>query len=640
MTDGRKRINNRNASQKKAGDGTPWQRALEAMAEGILLLNPVEEILFANASAGRILGVPHGDLPGRTYADLQWRPLPVDGQTVRPEEAPIIRVLRTGKALSGLTRRNSSPDGRHLVLSVNISPIFAEGGTVENLVISFTDITRQHKTLKALHESEARYRLIVEGSDQVFFYIHDIEHRFVYLSPSVRTVLGYTPEELVGHRYEELLTGDVTDARVEEYTDAALRTGRRLPPYSVRVRRKDGNIVVLGLVESPRRQDGAVTGLQGFARDITLQVVAMREAEFERARLLSALETFPQPVVILDTDETVLIANPAAEAIWQLPLVGTRWAEVEDVDRLLRPETGAEVPANERPVRRALQGEEVRDFEVILEHPDGSRVPLLLHASPIHLDDDIVGAIEAGLDLTKLKEADRIKDYFLAMVSHDLRSPLVAILGWAQLAAESDEPPLMKKALEVVMRNVTVQQELINDLLDASALASGRLRVERKNQDLRPIVQEVVAGAQGVAQERGITLTLERDETSIDACVDAKRLRQILGNLLGNALKFTPRDGRVTVSLRRQDPDVVLSVRDTGRGISADILPHIFERFYRPQISPFTRGKGLGLGLSIVKALTDLHQGRITAESPGEGKGSTFTVYLPLVCEEMKAKAA
>ncbi|HEY3417192.1 MAG TPA: ATP-binding protein, partial [Armatimonadota bacterium] len=398
-------------------------------------------------------------------------------------------------------------------------------------------------------------------------------------------------------------------------------------------RRKDGGIVILGVVESPRREDGMVTGLQGFARDITPQVIARREADYEQARWLAALNTFPQPVILLDMDEVVRIANPAAEQIWQLPLIGSRWVEVEDVDRLLRPDTGAVIPANERPIRRALRGEEVHDFEVILEHPDGSRVPLLLHASPIRLEGEIAGAIEAGLDLTKLKEADRIKDYFLATVSHDLRSPLVAILGWAQLAVESDDPALMKKALEVVMRNVTIQQELINDLLDASALATGRLRVERKGQDMRPIVQETVAGAQVAAQERGISLTLEMDEAPLVACVDAKRVRQILGNLLGNSLKFTPRDGVIAVSLHRQGDAAALAVHDNGRGISAEVLPHIFERFYRPQISPFTRGKGLGLGLSIVKALVDLHHGRILAESPGEGMGSTFTVFFPLRCE-------
>ncbi len=226
--------------------------------------------------------------------------------------------------------------------------------------------------------------------------------------------------------------------------------------------------------------------------------------------------------------------------------------------------------------------------------------------------------------------ASRLKDEFLATLSHELRTPLNAILGWTTMLRHGQvEPERVSTALEVVERNARAQAQLIEDVLDMARIITGKLRVELRPVTVGPVVDAAIEAARPSALAKGITLrTSIGDVPSIRG--DAGRLQQVLWNLLSNAVKFTPAGGEVAVSLIRSSSEVVITVSDTGAGFAPEFVPFIFDRF-RQADQTTTRGHGgLGIGLSIVKHLVELHGGTVRAESAGLGKGATFRVSVPV----------
>ncbi len=230
------------------------------------------------------------------------------------------------------------------------------------------------------------------------------------------------------------------------------------------------------------------------------------------------------------------------------------------------------------------------------------------------------------------REANRLKDEFLATLSHELRTPLNAILGWTRLLRNGpSDPARIARGLEVIERNVGVQTALIEDLLDVSRIAAGKLRLEKRPLDVGPIVEAALDAVRPTAEAKGVVLHASLDPNVGRTLGDGERLQQVAFNLVGNAVKFTSSGGRVDIRVQRWRDEVELVVADTGVGISPEFLPFVFERF-RQADSSATRAKtGLGLGLALVRDLVELHGGSVRAESPGQGLGATFTVRLKAV---------
>ena len=227
--------------------------------------------------------------------------------------------------------------------------------------------------------------------------------------------------------------------------------------------------------------------------------------------------------------------------------------------------------------------------------------------------------------------ANQAKDDFLAVLSHELRTPLNAMLGWVRLLKSnrnSDE--IFNKAVESIERSALTQTKFVEDLLDVTRIANGNVRLTKRPFTLNQVVQASVDGIRPVAEAKSITLNYSAEESDLGVFADSERIQQIVNNLLSNAVKFTEEGGEVELKLGRAGEEAVISVRDSGQGIAPEFLPRVFERYKQANNSTTNRKGGLGLGLAIVKHLTELHGGTITAESEGEGKGSTFTVRLPL----------
>ena len=251
-------------------------------------------------------------------------------------------------------------------------------------------------------------------------------------------------------------------------------------------------------------------------------------------------------------------------------------------------------------------------------------------------------AQRAAAERTALLESERaaraaaerlseVKDEFLATLSHELRTPLNAILGWCQVlrTGRKDEADIVR-GLQTIERNARVQAQLIEDLLDTSRINSGKLLLEIGTVDPAAVIDAAIETVRPAADGKGIRLSRDFDLSVRALPADPGRLQQVIWNLLSNAIKFTPRDGEARIATRRAGTNLEITVTDTGIGIAPDFLPYLFDRFRQGDSSTTRRFGGLGLGLSIVKSLVEMHGGSVSASSPGEGHGTTITVQLPL----------
>lgn len=288
-----------------------------------------------------------------------------------------------------------------------------------------------------------------------------------------------------------------------------------------------------------------------------------------------------------------------------LPLQATngKLREVEFVSNVYEEDTHQVIQCNIRDITDRKQGEKER--------------ALLLAAAQ---------SARAEADL-----ANGVKDEFLAILSHELRTPLTSILGWSHLLTDGKLDKLQTaRAIETIARNARAQGQLIDELLDISRIMAGKLRLDLRTVKLAPLIQSVVDDVRPAADARSINLKAAFNSDVGPILGDSDRLQQIVRNLLTNAIKFTPTGGDVRVRLERNDSHALITVNDSGQGIATELLPHIFERFRQADSSSTRSNGGLGLGLSIVRQLVELHRGTVTAASSGENAGTTFTVMLPL----------
>ncbi|MFO0907089.1 MAG: ATP-binding protein [Isosphaeraceae bacterium] len=299
---------------------------------------------------------------------------------------------------------------------------------------------------------------------------------------------------------------------------------------------------------------------------------------------------------------------------------------------------GRELEPHELPMQRAAaENRELRDEVMEIVRDDGTRIPVLVNAKPIRSRNGrVLGAVGICLDVSQLKsvearlrDADRRKDEFLAMLAHELRNPLAAVVNAAGVLKLSDDPECVQFAKDIIERQTRLLAHLIDDLLDASRINSGKIRIQRKPCDAGTIVKHAIASVEPLIKERQHHLITRFVEGTLPLEADQTRIEQIVVNLITNAAKYTENGGTIEVEASRQGDEIVIAVRDDGDGIPPESLPRMFDLFAQGERSIARSEGGLGIGLTIVQKLAELHDGRVTAESDGPGKGSTFTVRLP-----------
>lgn len=379
------------------------------------------------------------------------------------------------------------------------------------------------------------------------------------------------------------------------------------------------------------------------------------EDAFRTAALLAAIVASSEDAIASKTLQGIVTSwNQAAERLFGF----TREEMVgQSILRIIPPELH---PEEERILAELRRGHRIERYETERVRKDGRRLHISLTIAPIRdASGNIIGAAKVAHDVTELRErqaqlrqvaADRelllqseraaraeaerlsrLKDEFLATLSHELRTPLNAIQGWTQILRHHNAAPQdFQRGLEAIERNVRAQTQIVNDLLDMSRIISGQVLLEVRPMSLQEVIQAAIDTVRPSADSRGIRIQMLLDSKIGPVRGDANRLQQVLWNLLANAVKFTPKGGRVTVTLERVDSHVEITIDDTGIGIDPEFLPFVFDRFRQADAGIARRYGGLGLGLSIVKSLVELHGGSVRVKSPGRDQGSTFTVALPL----------
>lgn len=386
--------------------------------------------------------------------------------------------------------------------------------------------------------------------------------------------------------------------------------------------------------------DGAVLMLV----DITNQ----KQAEEAKGRLAAIIQSSDDAIISKDLNGIIATWNQGAQNLFGYT---AQEAIGKPITMLIAPERMNEEPSI---LERIRQGRQVGYHETIGLRKDGTTVDISLAVSPIFdSNGDIVGASRIARDITERKhaeeeraalllreqdaraqaeQANRVKDEFLAMVSHELRTPLNAIVGWTHLLKRGKlNQSESERAIQTIDRNATAQAAIINELLDVSSIISGKLKLDMKPVDLAEVINAAVDAIRPAADAKSIEIVTVLDQKAGLVAGEAGRLQQVFSNLLSNAIKFTDDEGRVEVQLEPAGKNVSVAISDTGAGIRSDFLPHIFERFRQADTSEKRTYGGLGLGLSIVRNLVEMHGGSVSAASEGDGRGATFMVTIPVL---------
>jgi PAS domain S-box-containing protein len=629
--------------------------AIVESSDDVIVSKDLDGIVTScNPAVERVFGYPPAELIGRSIRVL----IPPDRQT---EEDEILAKLRRGERIDHFETVRIAKDGRLVDVSLSVSPVRDASGAVVGVAKIARDITERKRAAAELALQQEWFRVTLASIGDAVI-ASDAAGNVTYMNSTAEALTGWPLADAANQPLADVfqIVNERTRQPVENPVALVMRSGEvvGLANHTLLIGR-DGTERPIADSGAPIRDaDGRILGVVLVFRDATEQRRAEEAIAEQREWLETTLESIGDAVIATDVRGQIVFMNPIAEHLtgWRGPDVHGR--PCTEVFNIVNEHTRRPV---ENPVTRVLAEGTVVGLanHTLLIAADGTERPIDDSGAPIRNHDGrIVGVVLVFRDVTDRRRAEverhaaaaererlldaeriarteaerasRVKDEFVAMVSHELRTPLNAILGWTQLMMRSrHDPAVVERGLDVVARNTRLQAQLISDLLDISRIVSGKLLLDVQSVALASVVTDAIESVQPEAAAKGIEIRRTLGDGVGQVAGDPGRLQQIVWNLLSNAIKFTPRGGHIDVTLRRVDSRAEITVTDTGAGINAEFLPHIFDRFHQADRSITRRFGGLGLGLSIVKHLVELHGGTALVDSPGEGHGATFTIRLP-----------
>jgi PAS domain S-box-containing protein len=601
-----------------------------------------------NAGAERLFGYAAHEVLGRPIAIL----LPPDRLE---EESRILAELRAGRRIDHFRTRRVRKDGSLVEVSVTISPLRDEAGEVVGASKIARDITAIIRAEQALKASEEKFRSVFESAVVGVGRI-SLDGRFIEVNAAYADILGYSREELLALRFVDITHPDDLDKHVDQF--AALVHGR-IRSYQLEKRyvRKDGAVIWVGAsVGLAHDSEGKPAYCAVVVEDITERRRAEEALRASEETFRSVLENMSEGLMLFDASGNAIYQNPASLRTLGVAQPSEGRFTQDELRKTWRTwdEQGRSLPFEAWPMARVLRNERVQDQVLHAQRVDGGAD---FHAScngfPIRDGQgklvrgfitirDITGQVRAKAEQgradaalrdanERLREADRRKDEFLGMLSHELRNPLAPIRNSLYILDRAEPAGQQaRRAKDVLNRQVGHLTRLVDDLLDVTRIARGKIELRRTDLDLTALVARTAEDYRALMRDRDLELDVDVAGDPVVVHGDEVRLAQVLGNLLSNAAKFTPAGGRVTLALRPHEGRAVVLVRDTGPGIPPEVMSRVFEPFIQGKQTLARSEGGLGLGLALVKGLVALHGGEVAAFSPGPGDGTEFVVTLPL----------
>ena len=618
---------------------------LGSIGDAVITTDMQGRVVSLNAVAEALTGWTNSEASGQPLGEV-FRI--VDEETRKPLENPAANALRKNTVV-GLANHAVliGRDGVERFIDDSAAPIKDQNGRVSGCVLIFRDISqrRRWESLAAGRQIEARLLAAIVASSDDAIVSKSLDGIIQSWNDGAERLFGYTAEQAVGQHISLI----IPPARIaeEEKIIASLKAGQRVDHFETERRRSDGQLLQVSLTISPIKDDaGNVIGASKIARDITER----RRAEAERDRLVTLVENSTDFIGIFDLEGIPLYVNPAG-----LKLVG-----LADMDAARRrhhrdfffPEDQAHIMDQFFPaVRETGHGETEVRFRNFQTHEARWMAYKLLKLT--ERGGQSVGYATVSQDVTERKrlddnlrklaadlaEVDRRKNEFLATLSHELRNPLAPLRNMLEVLKRGNRETI-GPAVDTMERQLGQLVRLVDDLLDLSRITHNRIELRKTRVELASAIEQVVDASRPLAEESGHRIEVKLSRESIHVNADPVRLTQIVDNLLNNSCKYTPPGGTITVAAERDGNEAVITVADTGIGIPAANLASIFEMFTQIDGSLERARGGLGIGLTLVKRLVEMHGGAIEAKSAGAGKGSEFVVRLPVMIESAKAAPA
>lgn len=635
-----------------------------------------------NDAAERLFGWSRTEIVGKNLAETL---IPARYRQCQERGIALFREAGHGPVVNQRVEFNAlHRDGNEIPVEITLWPEYSDGTWSFNAFVRDLHDRNEVDNLRSLLAS------VVESSNDAIV-TKTLDGVITSWNAAAERLMGYRPHEVIGH---SILTLVPSELHQEEYAILArLREGRRIEHFETTRVSKSGRRLQVDLTISPiHNRQSEVIGASKIMRDVTernlldatsqalasnLNLKDLLQAVIDVATQLSGAEcgvfmcnltdfsgdayrlvsvsgmpphgvesvfgAQTDPVFVAAFDEGLPIRIDDLSEDGGLAGLRSRLAAIE-ADVKVRSYMAIPVVSRTGRVFGGLfftHAEPAR-----FSSPNQSMIVSLARHASIAIDNAQLFEERNALlasERALRNEAERlsaIKDDFLAVLSHELRTPLNAMLGWTQILRLGviDENEL-QVGLEVIERNVVAQTRLIDDLLDVSRIVSGRMRLELLEIMPATLVETVIESLRPDARTREVSMHARLDHSVGPVSADPTRLQQVISNLMSNALKFTPPQGQIHIDLDRVDQEMRISISDSGAGIRAELLPHVFERFTQDDSSPRRRHGGLGIGLAIVRHIVELHGGTVRAFSAGQGMGSTFVVTLPLVGADLHRKA-
>lgn len=617
---------------------------IETVREPLLVLDGELRIQFANRSFHRVFQTSPKEIEGLLIYDVgggEW--------DIAALRTLLQDILPNNSHFNDFVVDHPFPKLGQRTMLLNARRIVSGETKTRFILLAIEDVTERLQADRAADLIRRQLAVTLSSIGDAVI-ATDPNTSVQFMNPTAERMTGWTIDEARGKPLHEVfnIVNEETRQQVESPVTKAIRMGAivGLANHTVLIA-KDGTERPIDDSAAPIRDSrGQINGVVMVFHDITERRAAERSIEHSEVRYRRLFETAHDGILILDasTAKVVdvnrfmldLLRHPRAyflgKELWELGVFHDK-------------------EENQRAMQQLRSGGAVRYENLPLLDRDGRPVPVEFVSNVYQEDHQPViqcnirdiserrrfeDEREAHLTNEQLlrmeaETANRAKDMFLATLSHEMRTPLNAIVGWISiLRSEGCKSEELQEGLEVIERNTKAQVQLIEDVLDVSRIVSGKLRLEIRPCSLVEVINAGVDAVRAAAEARGILLVVELDRAANFTSCDAARIQQVVWNLLSNAIKFTPKGGTVSVILAREKSNLRIQVSDSGQGISPELLPFVFDRFRQADSSTRRKFGGLGLGLSIVKHLVEGHGGSVLAESKGDGQGSTFTVRLPI----------